>query len=148
MYICKAQRWNNTIWPRKWKEQRSFQTECFVLHSTVAKRAKWWGDKGGDHNYTRQLTRSHPLKWRDVLCARAQEGKGHGKIIDAGGEEWDWDSLPMKQKVWVKLHRDGLGRQYGKPIEMTFAEGRIFERHNIGRVTFKGVQVCDLRKAG
>lgn len=147
IYICKAMRWHGTIWPRKWGEQKSFQTECFVAHSAIAIKGKWWGDKGGDHNYTRQLTRSFPLIWRDVLCAKAQEGKGHGRLIDAGGTEWDWDSMPMRQMVWVKLFRDGLGRKYGKPLQMTFAEGRVLEKHAIGRVTYKGVEVCDLRRA-
>ena len=146
IYICKAMRWNETVWPRKWGTQSSFQTECFVVHSTIAVTAKWWGDKGGDHAYTRQFTRRHiPLVWRDVLVAKAQEGKGHGKLIDIGGELMDMDDFPQNQTVWVKLHRDGLGRNYGKPVQMTFGEGRVFEKHGVGRVTFKGTEICDLR---
>lgn len=147
MHICKTMRWNDTIWPRNWGKQTSFQTECFVIYSEIAKKAKWWGDKGGDHHYTRQLTRKlrTPMVWRDVLVAKAQEGKGHGKLVDIGGAVMDTDDYPAEAMVWVKLHKDGLGRKFGKPIEMTFAEGRVFERHAIGKVTYKGEEICDLR---
>ena len=142
MHICKAMRWNETIWPKSWGTQRSFQTECFVNWLPNAKLSKWWSDKGGDHYYTRRLTKSLKLSWHDVLVCKAQEGKGHGKLIDAEGVQFNLDDYPASSKVYVKVYKDGLGRQTGRPYEVVFAEGRILEKYGYGRVTYRGLEVC------
>lgn len=140
--VCKAARWNDTIWPRNWGKQMSFQTECFVLWSTLSKRAKWWGDKGGDHHYTKQLTRRANRTWNDYLVVRAQEGKGHGQLIDAGGVEMDYDgAYPADREVLVKLDRDRGRRAGAKLHKMPYHEARTLEKHGFGRVTYKGTEV-------
>ncbi len=139
MFVNKAQRWNDTIWPRHWLTQKSFQTECFVLDSLLAKSGKWWGDRGGDHYYTKQIVRkASKIVWRDVLACKAQEGKGHGKLVDIGGNEWNWDSLPPHEMVHVKMYRGGHGRHAAKLYQMSFAEAREIEKQGLGRVTYKG----------
>ena len=78
-------RWDNTIWPKTWGVQKSFQTECFFLHTDHKDKASWWANKGGDHYYTKQLTSQLPINWIDeIIIAKAQEGKGNGKRYDLG----------------------------------------------------------------
>ena len=78
--VGRVERWNGTIWPRGWKTQRSFQTECFFVHASHKMKANWWGHKGGDHYYSKQLTKKLPIHWIDnLIICKAQEGKGHGK---------------------------------------------------------------------
>ncbi|RPI64781.1 MAG: glycosyltransferase family 2 protein [Planctomycetaceae bacterium] len=85
--VGRSQRWNNTIWPRHWGTQKSFQTECFFIHTDHKHKGKWWGNTGGDHHYSKQLTKVLPINWiDDLLICRAQEGKGHGRCLDAGGK--------------------------------------------------------------
>jgi glycosyltransferase involved in cell wall biosynthesis len=84
--VCHVERWSGTIWPAKWGNQRSFQTECFFLHTDHKDKATWWGNKGGDHHYTSQLTAQMQINWIDeIIMCKAQEGKGHGKRFDLGG---------------------------------------------------------------
>jgi hypothetical protein len=84
--VGRVQRWNQTIFPKKWGEQKSYQTECFFLHTDYRFKAKWWGHKNGDHNYSKQLTKILPINWIDnLLICKAQEGKGHGRKLDKGG---------------------------------------------------------------
>jgi hypothetical protein len=84
--VCHVQRWEGTIWPAKWGNQRSFQTECFFLHTDHKNKARWWANKGGDHHYTSQLTAQMQINWIDeIIMCKAQEGKGHGKRFDLGG---------------------------------------------------------------
>ena len=92
--VARVQRWNDTIWPRRWRMQKSFQTECFMLHTDHRNKAKWWGHKGGDHNYSKKITKRLPINWIEqlVIC-RAQEGKGHGKKLDKGGKRVDYTKI-------------------------------------------------------
>ena len=139
MYINKAKRWDDVVFPKGWKTQRSFQTECFVLKSNLAKQGKWWGDKGGDHYYTKQIVRkAKRIEWRDVIAVAAQEGKGHGRIVDIGGETWDWDTMKPSDMVYLKMYKGGNGRHAAKLYEMSFAEARRYEKDELGRITYKG----------
>ncbi len=83
--VVKVQRWNETIWPKTWRGQKSFQTECFFLHTDHKNRALWWAQKGGDHYYSKQLTGQLQINWiEDLIICKAQEGKGNGKRFDLG----------------------------------------------------------------
>lgn len=89
------------MFPDKWRIQKSYQTECFFLHTDHKKKAKWWGNLGGDHNYSKQLTRVLPINWIEKLViAQAQERKGHGSKLDVGQEKPDYsNAYPPSQKV-------------------------------------------------
>jgi len=81
--VARVERWDGIIFPQHWKTQKSFQTECFFLHTDYKSKAKWWGNKGGDHFYSRQLTKFLPINWiEDLKICEAQEGKGHGIKYD------------------------------------------------------------------
>jgi hypothetical protein len=85
--VCKVIRWNNQIFPKDWLKQRSYQTECFLLHTQHKLKAQWWGNLGGDHDYSKKLTRILPINWiEDLIICKAQEGKGRGQRLDAGGK--------------------------------------------------------------
>ena len=85
--IGRVQRWGSTVWPKTWGTQRSYQTECFFLHTDHKHKAKWWNKKGGDHHYSKQLTDQLPINWIDnLLIAKAQDGKGRGYRLDMGEE--------------------------------------------------------------
>ena len=85
--VVKVQRWNDCIFPAKWKQQHSFQTECFMLHTDHKNLATWWASKGGDHNYSKQITSKLPTNWIDgIVICKAQEGKGHGRRYDLGAK--------------------------------------------------------------
>lgn len=142
-----AARWGDHVWNTDPKvKKRVYQTECFVLWSSLAKRARWPGNKGGDHFYTRQLTRRARTVWHDVLIARAQEGKGSGRRRDAGGEYVDYDNaLPPGELVWLKQfghpERKRPRGDAGKLVQMTYRDAREMERNELGRVTYKGVNI-------
>lgn len=99
--VARVERWNGTIWPKHWQGQKSFQTECFLLHTEHRLKAKWWGNKGGDHHYSKQLTRILPINWIDkLLICKAQEGKGHGRKLDQGGKPIDLtDAVAPDKKI-------------------------------------------------
>ena len=141
MHVVKVKRWNETVWPRNWKKQRSFQTECFVLWVDVGRKAKWWSDKGGDHYYTRQITREHKISWHDVLVAEAQEGKGHGKLVDLDGGTMDFDCFDPHTEVFIKMTENYRGKHGGKLYSVEFFEGRVLEKYGFGRITYKGTEV-------
>lgn len=91
--VARADRGGGRIWPKHWKGQSSFQSECFMLHTKHRKLAKWWHKKGGDHNYTKQITRKLPINWiENLIVCKAQSGKGRGLRLDLGV------SLPPKGK--------------------------------------------------
>ena len=141
MQVCKAQRWNETIWPKNWKKQKSFQTECFVNWLPNARLGKWWCDKGGDHYYTRQLTKQLALDWHDVLVCKAQEGKGHGKLVDIGGELMDFDSMSPDDTVHIKMDIHYRNKMGGKLYKMPFSDARVLERYELGHITYQGLDV-------
>lgn len=101
--VGKVERWNGTVWPRKWGEQKSYQTECFFVHTDHRYKARWWGGKGGDHHYSKQLTKIMPVNWiEDLMICKAQEGKGHGRKLDKGGTRPDYSkALRPDQKIPV-----------------------------------------------
>lgn len=83
--VARADRGNGRIWPKYWKNQKVFQTECFMLHTKHRKMAKWPSKKGGDHSYTKQITRKLPINWIEgLIVTKAQAGKGRGKRLDKG----------------------------------------------------------------
>lgn len=143
MHICKVKRGGDTVWSNRWKHQTSFQTECFVVRQKIAKMGKWWADKGGDHYYTRQLTKRVKLDWHDILIVQAQEGKGHGARVDIGGVEPDYTKAYRSSEVVpFKMFRHKGRRQGGKLAEVPYGEALVLEKHGFGRVTYRGVTVC------
>ncbi len=46
LLVFHVRRWKGTVWPAQWGRQRSFQTECFMVHSLNASKSKWWANKG------------------------------------------------------------------------------------------------------
>lgn len=100
--IARVKRWNKTIFPRHWGNQESYQTECFFLHTMHRFKAKWWGNKGGDHNYSKQLTKILPKNWiENLIICEAQEGKGHGRKLDKGGKIAERPNIPLDAKIPV-----------------------------------------------
>jgi hypothetical protein len=85
--IARSDRGNGNIWPRHWRGQKSFQTECFLLHTDHRLKATWHDKTAGDHYYSRQLTEDlrMPINWIEgLIVAKAQEGKGRGAKLDYG----------------------------------------------------------------
>jgi hypothetical protein len=117
--IAKVKRWKNTVFPKKWKNQKSYQTECFMLHTDHRLKAKWWGNKGGDHYYSKQLTKILPINWiEDLIICEAQEGKGHGKKLDKGKKRTPRPELPPDAKVTVLGLRKHLRGKRSQWIRM------------------------------
>lgn len=140
MHVVKVERWDGIVFPKNWKKQRSFQTECFVARRALAKTAKWWSDKGGDHHYSKKLVQRASLEWHDIKVVAAQEGKGHGRRVDVGGVEPDYHgSIADDEIVSVKMFSGSRG---GRLVERPYAEALEIERAGQGRVTFRGVTVC------
>jgi len=140
MQVCKVSRWDGKIFPKKWKKQNSFQTECFVLWSGIAKKFKWWAEKGGDHYYTRQVTRVTQIDWHDTIICEAQNGKGHGKRIDVNGEYYKENILSQHEDVWVrKINTSGTN---SKKMElMPLYKAEVLEQEGYARITYKGVSI-------
>ncbi|KPK95634.1 hypothetical protein AMJ80_04475 [bacterium SM23_31] len=122
--IAKVKRWNNVIFPRHWGSQKSYQTECFFLHTDHRLKAKWWGNKGGDHNYSKQLTKILPINWIEkLLICEAQEGKGHGLKLDKGAKRVQKPDLPPDTKVAVlglRKHMTGKRSDWIKPGQIRY----------------------------
>lgn len=143
IHVAKVERWNGQIFPKPWKKKNSFQTECFVLWSTVAKRYRWWADKGGDHNYTRRITRDHAIEWHDKLICKAMNGKGHGRRYDVNEEVLKEPRVSRKSLfpdtvVWYK---DFDTMAFPRLEQMPFAEAEVLEKRKKGRATYKGEEV-------
>lgn len=70
------------------EHKKSFQTECFLLHTSHKNKATWWDQTGGDHYYTSQLTAKMPVNWVDnLMICEAISGKGYGKRLDYQEQE-------------------------------------------------------------
>jgi hypothetical protein len=83
--VARVKRWNDKIFPNKWFVQKSFQTECFLIHTDYKNSAQWWPHLGDDHQYSEQLTKILPINWiENLIICRAQEGKGRGQRLDQG----------------------------------------------------------------
>lgn len=138
--VCRVIRWNKTIYPKKWKECNTFQTECFMLHTKHKNSARWWANEGGDHYYTGQLTRrdENPLEinWiDDLIVCEAQTGKGHGKRIDIDGK--GERRLGKTDKIAVYFLRDVMSPfpARGKKGETKIIQGNYaeyLEKKNLG----------------
>ena len=141
LHVCKTRRVGVSkhadIFPPLWLKQKTFQTECFVLWSVIAKQHKWWGEKGGDHHYTSKITRKTPITWHDVIATQAQAGKGHGSCLDASGKAVHPGVLTGD--VWFKMFASVGGRKQAQLIQVPIMEAETLERHKLGRITFKGV---------
>jgi hypothetical protein len=142
--IGRVKRWGDTIFPDKWGKQKSYQSECFLVWARYAKTAKWWSEKGGDHYYSKQLTRKLPVRWvENVIIAEAQTGKGHGRKVDIDGEIDLDNALPPDKKVWVKVvqRKPRTRFQIARLYQMTYREARVLERHDCGVITYRGVTI-------
>ena len=135
IHVGKVERWNNKLFPASWGAQKSFQTECIVMDAEIAKRGKWWGNKSGDHFYTRQLTRLYECEWHDVKIAEMQECKGHGKLIDLGRKVMRVD-LPDNQMVWCKF-----AGSPSKLMQMPYSEAKKHVASGAARITYRGTEV-------
>ncbi len=150
--VGRVERWpdranpeERTVFPRGWKTQRSFQTECIFLWSDIAKKGKWWSEKGGDHYYSKQLTRIAKINWIDgTMLASAIECKGHGRRLDEGQEEADRNkNISQNEKVYFKVAAKNPNYQPGKLINIPYNEALVLESHGYGRVTYKGTKLYD-----
>ncbi len=121
--IGRVQRWNKTVWPKNWGSQKSYQTECFFIHTDYKSKGRWWGNKGGDHHYSKQLTKVMPLNWiEDLLICKAQSGKGHGLRLDKDGAKPDYSTvLKPDQKIPVL----GLFRNRSQNKDERINQGEI-----------------------
>jgi hypothetical protein len=140
--VARVRRWNKTIFPRHWMRQKSFQTECFFIHTDYRLKAKWWGNKGGDHHYSKQMTKILPINWiEDLIICKAQEGKGHGKRLDKGCKINKRPSLPPEAKVTViglRKNMKGKKSQWIKPGQtkcMKFEHAAALEREGKVKIT-------------
>lgn len=71
------------LWPKNWGTDNRFHTESFFIHTKNKHLARWWGNRGGDHNYSYQICQHLPCNWIDgLIAAQAQEGKGWGRRLD------------------------------------------------------------------
>ena len=144
MHTGAVGRWSDHVWnTEEDKGKRRFQTECFVIWSTLAGRAKWWGNKGGDHYYTFGLTRTIPTQWHDVRIANAQEGKGSGARVDIGGAVMDKsESYRSDEIVSFKFFVNMKSRrEIGVIRKLPYSEAYDMEQAGYGRVTYRGVNV-------
>ena len=83
--VARVRRWHGRTYPRHWGKEESFHTESFFLHTNHKNKARWCGDKAGDHFYSKQLTSILPINWIDnLLVCEEQEDKGYGKRKDKG----------------------------------------------------------------
>ena len=131
--VCKTQRWNDVIFPRSWLSQLSYQTECVFMPAVIAKAARWWGNKSGDHYYTKQLTARYDTNWIDVIACRAQAGKGHGRPDTVGKAEGIVHGIVIRQFGDYQV-----GEVYAFDAE-------VAEKHEAGGriiITYKGVEIA------
>jgi glycosyltransferase involved in cell wall biosynthesis len=122
--VARVRRWGNTIFPKRWGNQRSYQTECFFLHTDHKNMAKWWNKRGGDHAYSKQITAKLSINWiENLIICKAQAGKGHGRRLDLYQQQELAKLRPRsrvstvgarnrnKKLIYVKFIRRNKGRQ-------------------------------------
>lgn len=134
--VGRVHRGGGVYYPAHWGKQSSFQTEICVFPSSIALEGRWPATTGGDHYYTRQLTRSYPLEWmEDVLIARTIVGKGRGNRRDLPGEREVSTPPPGEEYLFVKaLYRRDAGRYLPAREALALPERRW-------TVTYEGVSV-------
>jgi glycosyltransferase involved in cell wall biosynthesis len=143
--VTRVIRWEGTVWPKKWRTQRSFQTECFFLHTDHKKRSNWWANKGGDHYYSRKITNQLDINWIEgVPIVKAQEGKSHGRRIDLGQIETD-KNRTFKPDDFVNILVFNHDKRTGKYKKMEFSQALKLERAGKGVITYEGVTIDDRR---
>lgn len=121
--VARVRRWNDTIFPAKWRQQLSYQTECFFLHTDHKNKAQWWANKGGDHNYSKQLTKIMPINWIDnLIICKAQEGKGHGRRYDLG-------ERPPNMNGYMPINDDMVTVEFLRTVKSP-----VFLRGTIGEI--------------
>ena len=129
--VCRVKRWNETIFPAKWGNQRSFQTECFFLHTDHKLKATWWNKTGGDHHYSKQLTAILPINWiENLIGCKAQQGKGRGLRFD-----YDQTSELEEYMRNVKISTCGKRYENEKLVKVVYkrrVSGRSVMRGRIG----------------
>lgn len=149
--VARVKRWGSSVWPKNWRRQRSFQTECFFIHSAYKKLGRWWGNKGGDHYYSRQMTNKLPINWIDgLIICKAQEGKGHGSLLDIGKAKVDYKGFyPDDHMVDILILSDKIPNvgKPGKIIKLPYSEAWYLDVKRRGRITYKGIEVIDERKS-
>lgn len=98
--VARSDRGGGKIWPRYWRGQKSFQTQCFLINVKYRKSATWWSKTAGDHHYSKQLTAFLPINWIDnLIVAKAQEGKGRGHRYDLGEAPKDTQKKSTKKEL-------------------------------------------------
>ena len=127
--VCHVRRWEGTVWPKNWGNQKSFQTECFFLHTDHKNLARWWSKTAGDHGYSRRLTEVLKINWiDDITACKAQKGKGRGQRLDF--DQWKND------RGKKRISHVGA-RNLGPPVEVQYirkTHGRKNERGLKGEV--------------
>lgn len=147
--VGRVMRWDETIWPRKWMYQNSFQTECFFMSTKYKLKAKWWGHKNGDHQYSKQLTKILSVNWiENLLICKAQEGKGHGKRLDKNSMRHNNDNVFDKEKkvviVGIKTHKKGSRKEWvriGEVKRIKYEKAVELEKIGVAKITYEGVKV-------
>jgi hypothetical protein len=145
--IARVVRWNGVVFPKDWGKQCSYQTECFFLHTDHKSKAKWWAHLGGDHDYSKKLTRILPQNWIDNLTVcRAQTGKGHGRRLDINGKfNNNFDQLVDDNKmvavVGLRPYKGGQRREWirqGELKNILYKLAIELESKGIVKITYPG----------
>lgn len=141
--VAHVRRWNNTVWPKHWGTQISYQTECFFLHTDHKHKAKWPGNRNGDHYYSKQLTKILPINWIDELTAcKAQSGKGNGKKLDKHGKI-NYKKIKLDKVGVIGLRRHKAGKKKHRVMQgeikmMDYDKALELEKEGIVKVTHFG----------
>jgi hypothetical protein len=108
-------------------------------------KAKWWGHRGGDHHYSKQLTKILPINWiDDILICKAQEGKGHGSKLDKGGIKVNYENSYDKNKLVPVLclqpYRSGNVRDHlkqGQIKHVRYNKACELEKQGVVKITYE-----------
>lgn len=144
MNVAHVKRWGNKIMPPEWGDARKgFQTECFFLHTDHKNKARWWGNKNGDGNYSLKLLKTMPVNWiENLLVCKAQEGKGFGNRTDLNGYTPDDKNIfkPSDKVVILGLrpYRNGLRREWinqGEKKWIEYEKALDLEKKGFAKIT-------------
>jgi hypothetical protein len=127
--VGRVERWDGKIFPTQWKKQKTFQTECFFIHTDHRHKSKWWANLGGDHYYSEQLTKILPINWIDnFLICKAQEGKGRGKRLDKGLKETQYKLSGKYPVLGLQTIRTGKESERIRQGEFKYMDYEIAEK--------------------
>ena len=142
--VCRVVRWNGTVHPAGWKKQKTFQTECFMIHTDHKNVGRWWSELGGDHNYTEQLTDKLPINWiENLIVCKAQEGKGHGKRLDKNGKQKKTDITGRVSVFGIRANRTGARFERIRQGEfklMPIDAAEALEARGIVKITYPDIK--------